>query len=342
MRLTRAYRLDADGLGRYPADTVVGLDGYLTHAAERMAVFAAARDSFAHAHANLKELAGWTLNRESLRQLTHRTARRMSAARDERPDVTRFTKAEGVLEVAIDAGKVNTRDGWRDVKVALFSKRKLGKPASASDLKNRKLPAPTVLTVVAAIEESHLFLERVRAEADRLDVTTALDVTVLADGGEWIWNLAGMVFPQAAGVLDFYHVAEHISDAVKAIWPVGDAARALYEGGRTAVLTGGKAGLERWIGEAFLALPPGRDGDPLRALAGYIAPHPTHLNYANRLAEGRSIGSGQVEGAIKQLVNRRMKRTGAHWLAKHVGPMVELAALVDSPDWHQTWTTTAA
>ena len=317
---------------------MIGLDGFLTRAAERMAVFAGARDSFPRASAALRELAGWTLDRESVRRLTHATARRLSAARADRNDAARFARADGVIEAAIDAGKVNTTGGWRDVKVAVICKRPLGKPATPDGWENRRLPAPTVRAVAANVEDSTAFADRVRAETDRLGATTAADVTVLADGAEWIWRLAEDVLPQAAGVLDFFHAAEHVADAVKAVWPAGEQADGLYAGGRAALLRGGKAGLERWIGEAFAVLPAGSDGEPLRALAAYIAPHPERLGYAGRLAEGRSIGSGQVEGAIKQLVNRRMKRTGARWRAEHVGPLVELIALVDSPDWHEVWT----
>lgn len=314
------------------------MNGLLTRAAERMAVFASARDSFARADAALKELAGWTLDRESLRRLTHAAARRLSAARPDRNDAARFARADGVIEAAIDAGKVNTVGGWRDVTVAVLCKRTLGTPASADGWANRRRPAPTVRAVVAGVEDSTAFADRVRAETDRLGATTAADVTVPADGAEWIWNLAGDVLPQAAGVLDAFHLAEHIADAVKAVWPAGERADELFAGGRAAVLTGGKAGLERWIGAAFGALPDGHDGEPLRALAADIAPHPEHLGYADRLAGGRSIGSGQVEGAIKQVVNRRRKRTGARWRPEHVGPLVELIALVDSPDWHDVWT----
>jgi hypothetical protein len=82
----------------------------------------------------------------------------------------------------------------------------------------------------------------------------------------------------------------------------------------------------------------GATGDELRDLAAYLAPHPTHLAYAGRLAAGRSIGSGLIEGSIKQLVNRRLKLTGARWTADHVGPLVELAALIDTPEWRTVWT----
>ena len=82
----------------------------------------------------------------------------------------------------------------------------------------------------------------------------------------------------------------------------------------------------------------GSSGDDLRALAAYLAKHPTRLSYAERLASGRGIGSGLVEGSVKRLVNRRLKLTGARWRVEHVGPLVELAAVIDTPDWHHFWT----
>ena len=79
-------------------------------------------------------------------------------------------------------------------------------------------------------------------------------------------------------------------------------------------------------------------GEPLRALAGFLLKHPTRLGYAGRWAAGRDIGSGRVEGSIKQVVNRRLKQTGARWTVRHVGPRVELVALLDTPDWNALWT----
>ncbi|WP_148087642.1 ISKra4 family transposase [Gemmata obscuriglobus] len=309
----------------------------MTAAAQRMAVLAGARDAFARAQVMLRELAGWELDDELIRQRTHATARRLSASRGTRTDDRRFTAAAGAVEVQIDAGKVNTTTGWRDVKVCAIGKRKPGKPAAPAEWGDRVLPPPTIRTVVANVEEAGAFAVRVRAEADRLKVTTGADVTVLGDGAEWIWNLAADVLPQAAGVLDVYHAAEHIGTAVKAVWGDTAEAAAHRQSGLLAVVAGGKAGIERWIADRFGELPPGADGDPLRDLAGYLGAHPTRLGYAERLAKGRSIGSGLIEGSIKQLVNRRMKLTGARWRVEHVGPLVELAAVVDTPDWHHFW-----
>lgn len=71
--------------------------------------------------------------------------------------------------------------------------------------------------------------------------------------------------------------------------------------------------------------------DELLGVDGFLTRH------ARRLAAGRSIGSGAVEGGIKQLVNLRMKRTGARWRVEHVGPLVELRAMSQTPAWQSLW-----
>lgn len=337
VRLTRRY-VTTDSGGRFPADAVLGIDGYVTGAARRMAVLAGARDSFARAEVMLRELAGWELDDEVIRRLTHAAAGCLSASRADRTGDERFARVRGAIEVQIDAGKVNTTTGWRDIKLCVVGKRESGEPATPEEWGERVLPAPTTRAVVANVEEAGDFAARVRAETDRLGVTTASDVTVLGDGAEWIWNLAADVLPQAAGVLDVYHAVEHVGAAVKAIWGESAEATTRRQAGVLAVVADGKAGIERWIADAFGVLPAGSSGDELRDLARYLGSHPTRLGYAERLARGRSIGSGLVEGSVKQLVNRRMRLTGARWRVEHVGPLVELAAVIDTPDWHDFWT----
>ena len=336
VRLTRGY-VTGPGGGVFPADATLGLDGYLTARAKRLVTRAGLGQSFAKAGELLRELCGWTVPEEVVRLVTHAAAKRATAARPTRADATRFAAASGATEVQIDAGKVNTTGGWRDVKMAVFCRREAGEPATPGAWAERALPAPTMRTVVAAVEEVGAFASRVRAEADRLAVTTAADVTVLGDGAEWIWNLAADVVPQASGVLDVFHAVAHVGDAATAVWGEGPEATARRDAGRAAVVAGGKPGIERWIADGFADLPAGTDGEPLRHLAAYLAKHPTRLGYADRLAHGRSIGSGLIEGSIKQLVNLRMKRTGARWRTEHVGPLAELLALSDTPDWHTFW-----
>ncbi|MEO2019815.1 MAG: hypothetical protein ABGZ53_36240, partial [Fuerstiella sp.] len=66
-----------------------------------------------------------------------------------------------------------------------------------------------------------------------------------------------------------------------------------------------------------------------------------HLNYADQLSDGRSIGSGQIEGACKNLIGRRLKQTGARWRIRRVNRMAGFCALMYSEQWNQYWNTLA-
>jgi hypothetical protein len=239
--------------------------------------------------------------------------------------------------VPLDAGKVNTADGWRDVKVAVFACRARAEPADAAGWDQRDLPAPAVRSVVAAVEDAQAFGDRCAAEAARLRLSDPEALSVLADGAAWIWNLAGRVFPGASGCLDVYHGAEHLAGAARRALGEGAEARAQAERGRARLLEGGYWGVAEWVGELGGRLPPGGDGAAPGEALNSFAGHQGRLNYALRLRRGQAIGSGLVEGSIKQLLNRRLKQTGARWKVAHVGPFVELGALANSPEWDAFW-----
>lgn len=193
--------------------------------------------------------------------------------------------------------------------------------------------------MVAAIEEATAFGDRCGAEAARLGLSEPTALTVLGDGAEWIWNLAARQFPGAGEVLDVYHGAEHLAAAARQVFGDGtDAAGAQTERGRQRLLEDGYWGVTEWVGEVGAALPAGGDGACLGSTLNYFAGHQGRLNYALRLRRGQSIGSGLIEGSIKQLLNRRVKQTGVRWKTAGVGPFVELCALAENPtEWQDFW-----
>lgn len=326
------------GQGEFGSDRLLGIEGYLTRAASRMACLAGVRQSFAQAEHLLAELAGWELDEETIRRLCHATATQATARRDQRATAEAFAAATGDREVQIDAGKVNTDEGWRDVKVAVFACRERGEPASAADWDQRALPAPSIRSVIAAIEEATAFGVRCGAEAKGLGLTAPCALHVLGDGAEWIWKLAAAQFPGAVETLDIYHGAEHLAEGARRIFGEGtELARLQAERGRSRLLEDGYWGITEWVGELAGQIPVGGDGAALGGVLNYFATHQGRVNYALRLQRGQAIGSGMVEGSIKQLLNRRMKQTGARWKVRHVGPFVELAALADSPEWGAFW-----
>ena len=171
-----------------------------------------------------------------------------------------------------------------------------------------------------------------------MDLNDPSELSVLGDGAEWIWNLSRQQFPGAAEILDIYHGVEHLAGGSRQIFGEGASETTLFtDKGRSRLLEDGYAGVVEWVGEIVARMPANGDGAALGSVLNYFAGHQQRLPYALRLRRGQSIGSGLIEGTIKQLLNRRLKQTGARWKVEYVGPFVELGALADSPEWHDHW-----
>jgi hypothetical protein len=306
-----------------------------------MACLLGVQQSFHKAEVALLEVAGWKLDDNTLRQLCHSVAQQAASSREQRATAEAFAQAEGDRELQIDAGKVNTFEGWRDVKVAVFDRRERSASTTALEWDERDLPAPTVRSVVAAVEEAKAFGERCAKEAERLELTDVGPLSVLGDGAEWIWNVSARHFPGAFELLDIWHGAEEIGAGAKAVYGQGsetakEQAKAAARDGKQRLLQDGYCGVTEWVGE-LAGKVCGGDGAALGGVLNYFCGHRDRLNYALRLRRGQSIGSGLVEGSIKQLLNRRIKQTGARWKVEHVGPFVELGALAAGPEWPSLW-----
>lgn len=329
--------------GQFPIDDVLGLGGSLTPRARRLVCLTGTQYSFDRAEHVLGELTGWSVDSETIRQFCHAEAHKLSRNRIERLNTAEsFEAATGDWELQIDAGKVNTKTGWRDVKVAVFAVRERAEECTSLDHEQRDLPKPSARTVIASIETAELFGERCRIEADRLKLPGTEKLSVLGDGAEWIWNIADQRFAGAAQVLDVFHATEYLADLARSSHGEDAAAAREWTGeAQTALLADGWAGVCAFIHAAADRVP---DRPALETaypkVANYLAGHQNRLGYAVRLRQGQAIGSGMIEGTIKQMVGQRLKQTGARWRADHVGPLVELRALADGPEWDAYWSAT--
>lgn len=341
IRLGRSYRTCATcGEGQFPADVVLGLDGSFTRRARRQICHAGIDNSFERGERTLEELAGWSVDAETIRRLCHDEAARCRRSGGEGLDVAaRFAAAPGDWELQIDAGKVNTEAGWRDVKVATFAVREPAEACSSEGFGRRELPKPSVRHVIAGIEPAERFGLRCRAEARRIDLPDVESLTILGDGAEWIWNLARDRFPGAQQNLDVYHATEYLADLARAGF-AGEPkeSKAWTDRARTALVADGWAGACEFVHTSLPEMP---DRPSLEAayprVANYLSGHQDRMQYASRLRRGASIGSGMIEGAIKQLIGRRIKQTGARWKTESISPLVEFISLGHTDEWETYW-----
>ena len=78
---------------------------------------------------------------------------------------------------------------------------------------------PDSTTYVGAIETAEQFGKRIYLEAWKRGWSRAVNIVVMGDGSEWIWNQADLHFPGATQILDLYHAREHLWGLARRLHP---------------------------------------------------------------------------------------------------------------------------
>jgi hypothetical protein len=302
----------------------------------------AAETSFASTSELLHELLGADLCPETVRTMVEGHGKEMARfqARDT-VSAKAFQQAAGEVEFTTDAGKVNTREqGWKDLKIAVISKREAGQATTPDRWKSQRLPAATVVLAFAMIATAKEFRKSWRPRLRRLGVTCLASVHALADGASWIWKAVQRSLTGCVQTLDFFHACQHVSQCAERLFGEGASqARVAYEQGRGLLARRGWGGVCAWVGE-LLGVADDKERERRRKatdrLIGYFSKHTQRLNYAERLQAGRPIGSGQVEGEAKTL-GLRLQRRGARWNRQNGQPMASLVCLRHTCQWDAYW-----
>ena len=166
----------------------------------------------------------------------------------------------------------------------------------------------------------------------------AAEVVFVSDGATWIWDRVEQLMEDAEIprervhiVLDFYHAAEHIADALKACKNIKAKQRAelCEELGRMLLETGGA---ERVI-ERLATFAKGRRAAKVNKEIAYLTGHVPHMGYAELRAKKIPIGSGVVESAVRRILNLRFKSASTCWRPDHLEPLLYLRAIIKSGRW---------
>ncbi len=303
-----------------------------------MLALAGASWSFAGAAGHLAEFCGLRTCDQTIRAVCHEEAGLLADWLHGDPAAgAPFAQADGDIEFQTDGTMVNTWEGWRELRLGIFAKRHRGQPAAAPPWDTRRLPPPHARVLFGGIETAEHFGPRIRRWAGRLGIKETADVSVLADGAEWIGNQARKQLPGAKQLLDIYHGSEHLSDCAKVLRGEGAAAQGWVDEGRQALLTAGAAGVQAHLAAARAEARSAAKRAAVADAVRYFERRSDSLGYAARLAAGQSIGSGLVEGACKQVIGRRMKQTGARWRVRRANRMATLCCTFHGDTWVPYW-----
>jgi hypothetical protein len=166
-------------------------------------------------------------------------------------------------------------------------------------------------------------------------------VEFIADGAEWIWKrverlstLAEIPAAKVVEVLDFYHASQYLSATIATCRTMPKAQRqALYKRLRHALRhqTDGVAVVQ----EALRALATTQRSKAIPRALGYVETHAHRMRYVTLETRQLPIGSGQVESAVRRVVNLRFKAPGSFWMETTVSGLMHLRGAFKAGRWDE-------
>jgi Uncharacterised protein family (UPF0236) len=323
--------------------------------------------SFAKAADNLARCAGLRLSREALRELAESEGKAVLAAeragqvapgwdggdcftRDERGRPARQTRlylgADGVMVPVVTQAEKDTRR-----KAVKAKRRRRGRkcrplprarPGADQSFKEVKIvtyydePAEHRLVAVTR-GSSERAGELMRLAAGRVGLDKAQDKVAVVDGAEWIRKqIEAQGLPLDAVCLDFYHFAQNVHKARRAVYGEEEAEGAPGRAWAAGVLHLAKRASYLELEEAVWDRATRRRAPAKRkaalGLLDYMSEREEMIRYKESEEKGWQIGSGPTESMCKA-TTLRVKGVGKKWDADNAEAIMALEALDQSGLW---------
>jgi hypothetical protein len=186
--------------------------------------------------------------------------------------------------------------------------------------------------IINSIYVSHLggidvFLPKLERH---LNLNTGKKVFV-ADGAKWIWKWVEDNYPGAIQILDFFHVLEKLGDLAKLMYKESEKKQEWIEKQKHLLLNDQVYEVIKNIkatrpkNESIIQM----KEDVIR----YFEENEDRMLYKTYKDKGLLIGSGPIEAAHRNVIQRRMKLSGQKWSIQGANAIANLRCLNKSNSW---------
>lgn len=200
------------------------------------------------------------------------------------------------------------------------------------------MEGPINKRMIATFDSHRALFEWLHAEAVKRGYGTKRTIFI-ADGSDHIWKLQKEFFPLAEACIDWWHVVEYLWTAAGCLHAEGSPERRAWVDEQKRRLRRGHVKLVLdTIAAAHRAIPktgPGNKGRRERLLDTheYLAEHQHRMIYKRLRRDDLDIGSGAVEGAVRNLVRMRLDGPGMRWGRDRAEMMLHLRCVLLNGEW---------
>lgn len=180
--------------------------------------------------------------------------------------------------------------------------------------------APNERWLIADVTPAGDFIQLLEGLIHHAGVTPQDELIGLSDGAAWIE--AGFDMLGIKRITDVYHATNYLEEVMLALgWEATQRAAHRRSWCR------GEINARDWL-KAHQPPPETTDtwSQTARNSLNYLTQRVNSMDYAQYTQRGYPIGSGQIEGANKNVIGTRLKRSGMHWSRPGAGRMAAIRA----------------
>jgi len=326
--------------GQFPADLELDIEHTeFSPGVRRMQALVGQDAPFDHGREQIKVLAGLEVTTKSVERSAEAIGEDIAQRESEQIDTAIqldlpvvLSKPIPVLYVEMDGTGVPVvkketagRQGKTDGQPAHTREVKLGCvfTQATSDKQGFPIRDPDSTTYTGAIETAEEFGKRIYLEAHQRGWEGAAKKVVLADGAEWIWNLADLHFPGAIQIVDLYHARQHLWELARKLYP-NDAVKQkawmkkyqrLLDKGKIEKLVLTLRAIDSTNSEVI---------EKLRIETNYLERNAERMRYPKFRRQHLFVGSGVIEAGCKTVIGSRLKQSGMFWTVRGANAIIAL------------------
>ena len=326
--------------GQFPADVELDIEHTeFSPGVRRMQALVGQDAPFDHGREQIKVLAGLEVTTKSVERSAEAIGEDIAQRESEQIDTAIqldlpvvLSKPIPVLYVEMDGTGVPVvkketagRQGKTDGQPAHTREVKLGCvfTQATCDKKGFPIRDQDSTTYTGAIETAEEFGKRIYLEAHQRGWEGAAKKVVLADGAEWIWNLADLHFPGAIQIVDLYHARQHLWELARKLYP-NDAVKQkawmkkyqrLLDKGKIEKLVLTLRAINSTNSEVI---------EKLRIETNYLERNAERMRYPKFRRQHLFVGSGVIEAGCKTVIGSRLKQSGMFWTVRGANAIIAL------------------
>jgi hypothetical protein len=183
---------------------------------------------------------------------------------------------------------------------------------------------PDSTTYTGAIETAEQFGKRIYLEAYQCGWERATKKVILADGAEWIWNLADLHFPGEIQIVDLHHARQHLWELARKLYP-NDAImqKAWMKKHQRRMLDKGK------IEKLVLSLRSIESNNPdliekIRIEAAYLERNAERMRYPKFRGQHPVCRLRRHRSGLQNSNRSRLKQSGMFWTVRGANAIIAL------------------